>query len=232
MNMFNQDQLKQMVADAAKDEVLKNMAPGGILGIGTGSTANLFIDAIAPHQKHFAGVVSSSQVSTDRLKKHGFVVLDANAVSSLPMYVDGADEIDPKGHMLKGGGGALTREKIVAQLAQSFVCICDASKEVDVIGKFPVPVEVIPMAQAQITRVLEQLGGVVTLRKVKGSDQVFVTDNQAWILDVAGLKVSDPVDLESEINQIPGVVCNGLFARRKADILLVGGPEGIRRLIY
>jgi ribose 5-phosphate isomerase A len=230
--MFTQDQLKQMVADAAKDEVLKNMAPGGILGIGTGSTANLFIDAIAPHQKHFAGVVSSSQASTDRLKKHGFVVLDANAVSSLPMYVDGADEIDPKGHMLKGGGGALTREKIVAQLAQSFVCICDASKEVDVIGKFPVPVEVIPMAQAQITRVLEKLGGNVTLRKVKGSDQVFVTDNHAWILDVARLKVSDPVELESEINQIPGVVCNGLFARRKADISLVGGPEGIRRLIY
>ena len=230
--MFTQDQLKQMVADAAKDEVLKNMAPGGILGIGTGSTANLFIDTLAPHQKHFAGVVSSSQASTDRLIKHGFIVLDSNAVSSLPIYVDGADEIDPKGHMLKGGGGALTREKIVAQLAQSFICICDASKEVDVIGKFPVPVEVIPMAQAQISRALEKLGGVVTLRKVKNSDQVFVTDNQAWILDVAGLKVSDPVRLESEINQIPGVVCNGLFARRKADILLIGGPEGVRHQIY
>ena len=232
MNMFTQDQLKQMVADAAKDEVLKNMAPGGILGIGTGSTANLFIDALAPHQKHFAGVVSSSQASTDRLKKHGFIVLDSNTVTSLPMYVDGADEIDPKGHMLKGGGGALTREKIVAQLAQSFICICDASKVVDVIGKFPVPVEVIPMAQAQISRALEKLGGVVTLRKVKNSDQVFVTDNQAWILDVAGLRVSDPAGLESEINHIPGVICNGLFARRKADVLLIGGPEGVRRQTY
>lgn len=232
MNMFTQDQLKQMVADAAKDEVLKNMLPGGILGIGTGSTANLFIDALAPHQKHFAGVVSSSQASSDRLKKHGFIVLDSNAVTSLPIYVDGADEIDPKGHMLKGGGGALTREKIVAQLAQSFICICDASKEVDVIGKFPVPVEVVPMAQAQISRALEKLGGVVTLRKVKNSDQVFVTDNQAWILDVAGLKVSDPVGLESEINQIPGVICNGLFARRKADILLIGSTNGVRRQIY
>jgi len=230
--MFTQDQLKQMVADAAKDEVLKTMAPGGILGIGTGSTANLFIDALAPHQKHFAGVVSSSQASTDRLKKHGFIVLDSNTVTSLPMYVDGADEIDLKGHMLKGGGGALTREKIVAQLAQSFICICDASKEVDVIGKFPVPVEVIPMAQAQISRALEKLGGVVTLRKVKNSNQVFVTDNQAWILDVAGLKVSDPVGLESEINQIPGVICNGLFARRKADILLIGGTNGVRHQIY
>jgi ribose 5-phosphate isomerase A len=230
--MFTQDQLKQMVADAAKDEVLKNMAPGGILGIGTGSTANLFIDALAPHQKHFAGVVSSSQASTDRLKKHGFIVLDSNTVTSLPIYVDGADEIDPKGHMLKGGGGALTREKIVAQLAQSFICICDASKGVDVIGKFPVPVEVIPMAQAQISRALEKLGGVVTLRKVKNSNQVFVTDNQAWILDVAGLKVSDPVGLESEINQIPGVICNGLFARRKADILLIGGTNGVRHQIY
>jgi len=232
MNMFTQDQLKQMVADAAKDEVLKNMAPGGILGIGTGSTANLFIDALAPHQKHFVGVVSSSQASTDRLQKHGFIVLDSNTVTSLPMYVDGADEIDPKGHMLKGGGGALTREKIVAQLAQSFICICDASKEVDVIGKFPVPVEVIPMAQAQISRALEKLGGVVTLRKVKNSDQVFVTDNQAWILDVAGLRVSDPAGLESEINHIPGVICNGLFARRKADVLLIGGPDGVRRQTY
>lgn len=230
--MFTQDQLKQMVADAAKEEVLKNMAPGGILGIGTGSTANLFIDALAPHLKHFAGVISSSQASTDRLRKHGFVVFDSNKVTHLPMYVDGADEIDPKGHMLKGGGGALTREKIVAQLAESFICICDASKEVDVIGKFPVPVEVIPMAQAQVTRELEKLGGTVTLRKVKAGDQVFVTDNQAWILDVAGLMVNDPVGFESEINQIPGVICNGLFARRKADVLLIGGNQGVRRQTY
>jgi ribose 5-phosphate isomerase A len=223
--MYTQDQLKAMVAEAAKDEVLKNMAPGGILGVGTGSTANLFIDAIAPHRAHFAGVVSSSQASTERLQKHGFKVLDSNSVQSLPMYVDGADEIDPHGHMLKGGGGALTREKIVAQLAQSFICICDGSKQVEVMGKFPLPVEIIPMAQAQV-------GGVVTLRKVKGSDSVYVTDNQGWILDVAGLSIKDPVGLESQINQIPGVVCNGLFARRKANVLLIGESAGVRRQTY
>ena len=230
--MYTQDQLKAMVAEAAKDEVLKNMAPGGILGVGTGSTANLFIDALAPHVSHFAGVVSSSQASTDRLKKHGFLALDSNSVESLPMYVDGADEIDPRGHMLKGGGGALTREKIVAQLATTFVCICDGSKQVDVMGKFPLPVEVIPMAQAQVTRELMKLGGSVTLRKVKGSDETFVTDNQAWILDVAGLSIDDPVGLESQINQIPGVICNGLFARRKADVLLIGESAGVRRQAY
>ena len=230
--MYTQDQLKAMVAEAAKDEVLKNMAPGGILGVGTGSTANLFIDAIAPHKTHFVGVVSSSQASTDRLQKHGFKVLDSNSVQSLPMYVDGADEIDPHGHMLKGGGGALTREKIVAQLAQSFICICDGSKQVDVMGKFPLPVEIIPMAQAQVARELEKLGGVVTLRKVKGSDSFYVTDNQGWILDVAGLSIKDPVGLESQINQIPGVVCNGLFARRKANVLLIGEAAGVRRQTY
>ena len=221
-----------MVAEAAKDEVLKNMAPGGILGVGTGSTANLFIDAIAPHQAHFAGVVSSSQASTERLQKHGFKVLDSNSVQSLPMYVDGADEIDPQGHMLKGGGGALTREKIVAQLAQSFICICDGSKQVGVMGKFPLPVEIIPMAQSQVARELEKLGGAVTLRKAKGSDLVYVTDNQGWILDVAGLSIKDPVSLESQINQIPGVVCNGLFARRKANVLLIGEATGVRRQTY
>ncbi len=230
--MYTQDQLKAMVAEAAKEEVLKNMAPGGILGVGTGSTANLFIDALAPHASHFAGVVSSSQVSTDRLKSHGFLVLDSNSVESLPMYVDGADEIDPKGHMLKGGGGALTREKIVAQLAKTFVCICDGSKQVDVMGQFPLPVEVIPMASAQVSRELVHLGGVVTLRKVKGGEQAFVTDNQAWILDVAGLKITHPVELESQINQIPGVICNGLFARRKADVLLIGESGGVRRQTY
>ncbi len=230
--MYTQDQLKAMVADAAKNEVLTNMAPGGILGIGTGSTANLFIDALAPHKDHFSGVISSSQASTERLQKHGFKVLDSNLVVSVPIYVDGADEIDPNGHMLKGGGGALTREKIVAQLAQSFVCICDASKEVDVLGRFPLPVEVIPMAQAQVTRFLEGLGATVSLRKIKGSDQIFITDNQGWILDAHGLKIVDPVSFESEINQIPGVICNGLFARRKADVLLIGEAQGVRRQVY
>ena len=230
--MYTQDQLKAMVANAAKDEVLKTMAVGGILGVGTGSTANLFIDAIAPHKEHFQGVISSSQASTERLQSHGFNVLDSNTVTTVPIYVDGADEIDPAGHMLKGGGGALTREKIVAQLAQAFICICDGSKQVDVLGQFPLPVEVIPMAQAQVTRALEKLGGTITLRKVKGSDEVFVTDNQAWILDVAGLKITTPVQMESEINQIPGVICNGLFARRKANMLLISGPQGVKRISY
>jgi len=230
--MYTQDQLKAMVAEAARDEVLKTMAPGGILGVGTGSTANLFIDAIAPYKDHFKGAVSSSEASTQRLKQHGFQVLDSNNVTMVPMYVDGADEIDPQGHMLKGGGGALTREKIVAQLAQTFVCICDASKQVEMMGKFPLPVEVIPMAQAQVTRSLEQLGARVTLRKIKGSDQVFVTDNHGWILDAAELKIVDPIALESAINQIPGVICNGLFARRKANVLLIGESQGVRREIY
>ena len=230
--MYTQDQLKAMVAEAAKDEVLHHMAPGGILGVGTGSTANLFIDAIAPYKDHFAGVVSSSEASTDRLKKHGFLVLDSNTVQSLPMYVDGADEIDGQGHMLKGGGGALTREKIVAHLAQSFICICDASKLVKVMGAFPLPVEVIPMASSQVARELENLGGQVALRKVKGTEQIFTTDNHAWILDVSGLQIKDPVALESQINQIPGVICNGLFARRKANVLLIGESEGVRRQSY
>ena len=136
------------------------------------------------------------------------------------------------GSCLKGGGGALTREKIVAHLAQSFICICDGSKQVDVMGKFPLPVEIIPMAHAQVARELEKLGGVVTLRKVKGTDSVYVTDNQGWILDVAGLSIKDPVGLESQINQIPGVVCNGLFARRKANVLLIGEAAGVRRQTY
>ena len=230
--MYTQDQLKAMVAEAAKDEVLKTMAPGGILGVGTGSTANLFIDAIAPFKDHFKGAVSSSEASTQRLKQHGFQVLDSNTVMAVPIYVDGADEIDPQGHMLKGGGGALTREKIVAELAETFVCICDGSKQVSIMGKFPLPVEVIPMAQAQVTRALELLGAQVVLRKIKGSEQVFVTDNKGWILDAAGLEIRDPVKLESLINQIPGVICNGLFARRKANILLIGESSGVRRQVY
>jgi ribose 5-phosphate isomerase A len=230
--MYTQDQLKAMVAEAAKEEVLNNMAPGGILGVGTGSTANLFIDAIAPHKDHFAGVVSSSEASTERLKKHGFLVLDANSVESVPMYVDGADEIDGQGHMLKGGGGALTREKIVAHLAKSFICICDGSKLVDVLGAFPLPIEVIPMASSQVTRELEKIGGKVILRKTKGADQIFLTDNHAWILDVSSLRIKNPVELESQINQIPGVICNGLFARRKANVLLIGETKGVRRQVF
>ena len=225
--MATQDELKQQVAKAAVEYV-----KGGIIGVGTGSTANFFIDELAKVKAKIDGAVASSEATAQRLRNHGIEVFDLNSVDGMEIYVDGADEITEHMHMLKGGGGALTREKIVAQRAKTFVCICDGSKQVSVIGKFPLPVEVIPMAQAQVTRALEQLGAQVTLRKIKGSDQVFVTDNQAWILDVAGLKITNPIQLESEINQIPGVVCNGLFARRKANVLLIGEAAGVRRQTY
>lgn len=229
---MNQDQLKALVATTAKEEVMQSVPPGQIIGIGTGSTANLFIDALAAHKDHFLGAVSSSNASTDRLKAHGFKIFEANDVESLQVYVDGADEIDPLGNMIKGGGAALTREKIVAQLAKQFICICDSSKQVSVLGQFPLPVEVIPMSWMQVKRQLESLGGKVTLRLNKDTQTPLVTDNQGWILDVRGLKITDPVELESQINQIPGVICNGIFARRKADILLVGSSSGVSRLVF
>ncbi len=226
---MNQDELKALVANAAKDEVMATVGPGQIIGIGTGSTANLFIDALAEHRNHFAGAVSSSLASTERLQQHGFKVYEANDVESLPVYVDGADEIDPEGHMIKGGGAALTREKIVAQLASRFICICDSSKQVNVLGAFPLPIEVIPMAASQIKRALQSLtGGEIQLRMSKSDpSKPLVTDNQGWILDIKGLKISSPLELEAQINQIPGVICNGIFAKRKADLLLVGSESGV-----
>lgn len=230
---MNQDQLKALVAIAAKDEVMKTVPAGEIIGIGTGSTANLFIDQLAPHKDHFKGAVSSSNASTERLLAHGFKVFEANDVVALQVYVDGADEIDPNGNMIKGGGAALTREKIVAQLAKQFICICDSTKQVQLLGKFPLPIEVIPMAWSQIKRELEALGGQVSLRlKKDGTNQPLVTDNQGWILDVSGLEIKNPAELESTINQIPGVICNGIFGRRKADVLLVGSSSGVDRLVY
>lgn len=163
---MNQDQLKQLVGEAARDEVLK-LAAGQILGVGTGSTANCFIDALAPHKDHFAGTVSSSNATTERLLKHGFKVLDPNEVGELPAYVDGADEIDPAGHMIKGGGGALTREKIIASMAKQFICICDSSKQVPVLGNFALPVEIIPLSKSIVTQELAKLGGTVSLRMAK-----------------------------------------------------------------
>jgi ribose 5-phosphate isomerase A len=227
---MNQDQLKQMVGEAARDEVLK-LAPGQVLGVGTGSTVNCFIDALAPHKDHFSGTVSSSNATTERLLKHGFKVLNPNDVASLPAYVDGADEIDPAGHMIKGGGGALTREKIIASMAKQFICICDSSKQVPVLGHFALPVEIIPLAQGVVTRELEKLGGRVSLRLAKAAQEPFVTDNGAWILDVAGLKISDPKNMESQINQIAGVITVGLFAKEKANILLVSHAAGVERII-
>ena len=236
---MNQDQLKQMVGEAAKDEVLK-LPAGQILGIGTGSTANCFIDALAQYKDHFAGTVSSSNATTERLLKHGFKVLDPNLVHSLPAYVDGADEIDPSGNMIKGGGGALTREKIIASMADQFICICDSSKQVPILGNFALPVEIIPLAKGVVTQALEKLGGQVTLRLAKNTradlnqtpSEPFVTDNGGWILDVAGLSITDPIQLESHINQIAGVITVGLFTKEKADILLVSNATGVSRVTF
>lgn len=221
---MTQDELKQAVARAAADYVASRVAEDAIIGVGTGSTANCFIDALAAMKGRFRGAVASSEATAARLKGHGIPVLDLSDVSTMPVYVDGADEVTPKLHMIKGGGGALTREKIVAAVAETFICIADGSKLVQALGKFPLPVEVIPMARAQVARELAKLGGTPKVR------EGFLTDNGNIILDLHGLSIADPVDLESRINQIVGVVTNGLFARRGADILLLGTPEGVKTL--
>lgn len=218
---MTQDELKQAVGQAAADYVAQHVPAGAVIGVGTGSTANCFIDALAPLKDRFRGAVASSEATAKRLISHGIAVLDLNDVDSMPVYVDGADEVNAGLHMIKGGGGALTREKIVAAVATTFVCIADASKVVPVMGRFPLPVEVIPMARAQVSRALAALGGKPVLR------EGFVTDNGNLILDVHGLAISDPVALEGQINQIVGVVCNGLFAARPADVLLLGTPNGV-----
>ncbi|CBJ38480.1 Ribose-5-phosphate isomerase A (Phosphoriboisomerase A) (PRI) [Ralstonia solanacearum CMR15] len=225
---MTQDELKALVAQAAADYVLANVPEGAVLGVGTGSTANLFIDAMAPHKARFAGAVSSSEASTRRLQGHGFAVLDLNEVDAIPVYVDGADEIDDTGAMIKGGGGALTREKIVASVAGRFVCIADGSKLVDVLGAFPLPVEVVPMARAAVARRLAALGGQPRLRMAK-EGQIYQTDNGNVILDVSGLRIGEPKTLEAQINDIPGVVTVGLFAKRGADVLLLGTEAGVQR---
>lgn len=226
MTAMTQDQLKQTVAQAACDYVAAHLPAGAILGVGTGSTANFFIDAVAAIKDRLGGAVASSEATRQRLEGHGIAVLDLNDVVdrglSMPIYVDGADEIDASLAMIKGGGGALTREKIVAAVAGTFVCVCDASKRVERMGKFPLPVEVIPMARAQVARELAALGGTPKLR------EGFVTDNGNLILDIHGLSIADPVALETQINQITGVVTNGLFARRGADILLLAGAGGVQ----
>ena len=218
---MTQDELKQAVARAARDYVADRLPVGAILGVGTGSTANFFIDEIAAIKGRLGGTVASSEVTARRLAGHGIRVLDLNDVDAMGIYVDGADEIDPGMSMIKGGGGALTREKIVAAVADTVVCICDASKRVPVMGRFPLPVEVIPMSSAHVARELAKLGGSPRLR------DGFVTDNGNLILDVHGLSITDPVGLEDRINQIVGVVTNGLFARRGADVLLLAAPEGV-----
>ena len=221
---MTQDELKQAVARAAADYVAQTAPAGSIVGVGTGSTANFFIDALAKIKDRYAGAVASSEVTRLRLERHGIKVFDLNDVTDIPVYVDGADEIDARLNMIKGGGGALTREKIVAAVAREFVCICDASKLVDVMGRFPLPVEVIPMARAHVARELVKLGGQPVLR------EGFVTDNGNVILDVKGLSITDPKDLEAQINQITGVVTNGLFAVRPANLLLLGTADGVRSM--
>ena len=215
---MTQDELKQAVAR----EAIKYVVEDAIVGVGTGSTANCFIDELAKIKHRIEGAVASSQASADRLKAHGIRVVDLNSVSELPVYIDGADEITEHLAMIKGGGGALTREKIVAAVAQKFICIADESKLVAVLGKFPLPVEVIPMARSHAGRELVKLGGQPALR------QGFTTDNGNLILDVYGLTILKPLELEAEINNITGVVTNGLFARRGADVLLLGAVGGVR----
>ena len=213
---FTQDELKQQVANAAI-----NYVKSGIIGVGTGSTANYFIDALAEIKNKIDGAVASSEATSDRLKSHGIEVFDLNDINGMDIYVDGADEITKHMHMLKGGGGALTREKIVAANSKTFICICDESKYVPTLGKFPLPVEVLPMARSYVARELTKLGGQPQLRD-------FTTDNGNVILDVHGLTIKDPIEMEAEINQIVGVVTNGLFAKRPANILLLGTSDGVK----
>jgi ribose 5-phosphate isomerase A len=216
---MTQDELKKKVAESALDYI-KGVS---VLGIGTGSTVNHFIDLLADFKQDIEGAVSSSEISTAKLKKIGIPVLDLNAVGSLEVYVDGADEVNSYKQMLKGGGGALTREKIIAAASRKFVCIVDESKYVDVLGKFPLPVEVIPMARSYVARQLVQLGGQPKWRE-------YITDNGNQILDVHNLNILNPVEMEREINNIPGVVTVGLFALRGADIVLLGSESGVRKL--
>ena len=219
---MTQDELKALVGQAATAYVV----PGSVVGVGTGSTVNCFIDALAGMRGSVAGAVSSSEKSSERLRAHGITVLDANAVDGIPVYIDGADEIDHQGHMIKGGGAALTREKIVADIAERFICIADESKLVRTLGAFPLPVEVIPMAAAQIARRLRALGGSPTLRAG------VVTDNGGHLIDVRGLQITDPVAMEREINQWPGVVSVGIFARNKAGVCLLGTAQGVKTLTF
>ncbi|WP_348672570.1 ribose-5-phosphate isomerase RpiA [uncultured Abyssibacter sp.] len=217
---MNQDDMKRAVAQAALNEIV----PGTILGVGTGSTVNHLIDLLADRVADIPGAVSSSEASTRRLQAIGIPVLDLNDVDSIPVYIDGADEVTPEGFMTKGGGGALTREKIVASASDRFVCIVDESKIVETLGRFPIPVEVIPMATSVVGRALGKLGG----RPVKRGD--FVTDNGNIILDIHDLRLKSPGDFEIRVNNIPGVVTCGVFASTPSNLTIVGGPEGIQAI--
>ena len=223
---MTQDELKAMVGQAALDHVV----PGEIVGVGTGSTVNHFIDALGQVKERIVGAVSSSVASTQRLQALGIKVFDCNEVGEIAVYIDGADEIDRSGHMIKGGGAALTREKIVAAQAKRFVCIADESKLVEVLGRFPLPVEVIPMAAQRIARQFAAMRAEATLRMRDGAP--LVTDNGQHILDVRGLAIRDPLGFESEVNQWPGVVTVGVFAHQRAQVCLLGTPTGVRTLSF
>jgi len=223
---MTQDELKTLVGQAA----LAYLTPGALVGVGTGSTANKFIDALAGMKDRIRGAVSSSEASTQRLKALGIAVFDSNEVASLPVYIDGADEIDHQGYMVKGGGAALTREKIVAAQSERFVCIADESKLVQTLGAFPVPVEVIPMAVARLSRQFAALGGSATVRTEDGAP--VLTDNGQQILDVRGLKITDPLAFETRVSQWPGVVTVGVFAHQKAAVCLLGTASGVKTLTF
>ncbi|MCD8538170.1 MAG: ribose-5-phosphate isomerase RpiA [Burkholderiaceae bacterium] len=218
--------LKQAAAQAAIDYIEPWLTPDAVIGVGTGSTADLFIDLLCAKRDRFKAAVASSERTAKRLRDGGVAVLELDDVASMPVYVDGADEINAQGEMIKGGGGALTREKIVASVSDRFVCIVDASKQVDVLGRFPLPIEVIPMAQAAIIRRCEALGGQASVR------QGFVTDNGNVIVDVSGLSIRNAAELEARINHWPGVVTNGLFALEKADVALVASRGGVTKVEY
>lgn len=221
---MTQDELKQAVAQAAVDLLRPNLEDKSVIGVGTGSTANYFIDALAKHKGYFDGAVASSEATAERLKSHGIEVYDLNHVANLDYYVDGADEANKHLELIKGGGAALTREKIVAAVARTFVCIADDSKLVTTLGAFPLPVEVIPMARSHVAREIVRLGGDPVYR------EGVVTDNGNVILDVHNMQIVDPRGLEEKLNAIVGVVCNGLFAARPADVLLLGTRDGVKTL--
>ena len=223
---MTQDELKALVGQAA----LQYVTPGEIVGVGTGSTVNKFIDALASLKEQIKGAVSSSEASTERLKALGIPVFDSNEVQSLSVYIDGADEIDHQGHMVKGGGAALTREKIVAAQSQRFVCIADESKLVQTLGAFPLPVEIIPMAAARLSRQFAAMGGSATVRLKDGAP--LVTDNGQHILDVRGLQITDPLAFETQVSQWPGVVTVGVFAHQKAAVCLLGTSSGVKTLTF
>jgi len=217
---MNADEMKKMAAKAALEYVT-----GGIVGVGTGSTVNHFIDYLATIKHNIEGAVSSSEVSSERMKSHGITVLDLNAAGELDIYIDGADESDHNLSLIKGGGGALTREKIVAGASRKFVCIADGTKLVDILGKFPLPVEVIPMARSHVARQLVKLGGTPVWR------EDFITDNGNVILDVHNLEIMQPMEMEQQINSIAGVVTTGIFALRGADVLILGTEDGVKTVI-